>query len=224
MRRTSRRKTATTQSPKLYRDQQHKADLEARNALLQFDRVVSMIGPAAGVLKLTVATTCELQWLAIRDIYTCAGRFRTWGVLIDNTSHCPPPFEDVSALVEEMCDYANSKISDPIHTSAYLMWRFNWIHPFGGGNGRTSRAVSYLALCVGLNLVLPGSPTMPDQIVADRQPYYAALDAADAAWIGGQIDVSISAYSVRAPVRPGSGYRHRITKAFPRRRPCESAC
>lgn len=64
--------------------------------------------------------------------------------------------------------------------SAYLMWRVNWIHPFMGGNGRTSRAVSYLALCARLGYRLPGTLTIPEQIVANREPYYAALDAADA--------------------------------------------
>jgi Fic family protein len=70
------------------------------------------------------------------------------------------------------------------------MWRINWIHPFAGGNGRTSRATSYLALCVRLGYRLPGTVTIPEQIVAKRQPYYEALDAADAAWAGGMLDVS----------------------------------
>lgn len=70
------------------------------------------------------------------------------------------------------------------------MWRVNWIHPFAGGNGRTSRAVSYLVLCSKLGFRLPGTNTIPEQIVANRQPYYSALDAADAAWADGRIDVS----------------------------------
>jgi Fic family protein len=71
------------------------------------------------------------------------------------------------------------------------MWRVNCIHPFTGGNGRTSRAVSYLVLCARLGYNLPGTVTIPDQIVSNRQPYYAALDAADAAWATGTLDVSV---------------------------------
>jgi Fic family protein len=70
------------------------------------------------------------------------------------------------------------------------MWRVNWIHPFFGGNGRTSRAVSYLALCARLGFALPGTPTIPDQIVAHRGPYFEALQAADAAWADSRLDLS----------------------------------
>jgi hypothetical protein len=35
----------------------------------------------------------------------------------------------------------------------------------------------------------PGRVTVPDLIVAQKQPYYAALDAADAAWKTSGVDV-----------------------------------
>lgn len=63
------------------------------------------------------------------------------------------------------------------------MWRLNWIHPFLDGNGRTSRAVSYLVLCARLGFWLPGTKTIPEQIVETREHrkrYYDALQAADA--------------------------------------------
>ena len=71
------------------------------------------------------------------------------------------------------------------------MWRLNWIHPFRDGNGRTSRAISYLVLAVRLGMQLVGTMTIADQIVADKNPYYAALDAADDAWRLGVLDVSM---------------------------------
>ena len=70
------------------------------------------------------------------------------------------------------------------------MWRLNWIHPFDDGNGRTSRAVSYLVLCVRTGSRLPGSNTIPDRIADNKFPYYDALDAADAAWKDERLDVS----------------------------------
>lgn len=36
-----------------------------------------------------------------------------------------------------------------------------------------------------------GSPTIGDLIVQNRQSYFDALDAADAAWSQGQIDLSV---------------------------------
>jgi len=55
----------------------------------------------------------------------------------------------------------------------------NWVHPFFGENGRTARAISYLILCARMGFVLPGTPTIPELIVADRTPYYQALRSAD---------------------------------------------
>jgi hypothetical protein len=191
MRRTSRSTASGPRSPALFRDQQQKADLEARNALLQFDEVVKIVSSRSrGALNLTSDSIRGLQRIAIQDIYGCAGRFRQGPIAISGTVHQPPPWESVAGCVTEMCDYANSHSEQAIHVASYLMWRVNWIHPFNGGNGRTSRAASYLALCIGLGMVLPGSPTIPDQIVADRQPYYLALDSADAAWRAGQLDIS----------------------------------
>ncbi|WP_456663465.1 Fic family protein [Bradyrhizobium sp. LB13.1] len=71
------------------------------------------------------------------------------------------------------------------------MWRLNWIHPFADGNGRTSRIVSYVVLSVRAGAVLPGTPTIPDQIIDNRKPYFDALDEADLVFRGGgRIDVS----------------------------------
>ena len=70
------------------------------------------------------------------------------------------------------------------------MWRLNWIHPFTDGNGRTSRAASYIILCLKLGYSIPGKNTIPDQIAANKTPYYKALEAADNAWEQGRIDLS----------------------------------
>jgi len=45
-------------------------------------------------------------------------------------------------------------------------------------------------LSIRAGAVPPGTPTIPDQIVENRNPYFDALDAADAAWLNGRIDVS----------------------------------
>ncbi|WP_373653371.1 Fic family protein [Schlesneria sp. DSM 10557] len=188
-----RRSTALanpTTHVQLIDDPNEVAFLEAQNGLRQFDEVLRLIRESNWRFNLTPELVKDLQWFATKGIWSSAGRFRQHPVSITNTPHSPPPPEDVPQLVYEMCEYANSKIDSPFHVSAYLMWRLNWIHPFGDGNGRTSRAVSYLALSIGLQTELPGSPTVPELIVGAKQPYYAALDAADAAWQRGDVDVS----------------------------------
>ena len=89
----------------------------------------------------------ELQRLAINQIYTCAGEFRTGEVVIQGVDHKPPDWTEVPRLVDEMCSYILSNWGAPaVHLASYAMWRINWIHPFFGGNGRTSRGVSYFTL------------------------------------------------------------------------------
>ncbi|MDQ2949871.1 MAG: Fic family protein [Acidobacteriota bacterium] len=193
MRRTDVQRDSKPASHQLYIDADQKATLEARNGLIQFDEVIRLVEEAKQDFMLRPSIIQRLQRLAIKDIYTCVGNFRTGPVYINGTTHQPPDPDTVSEHVEEMCDYVNKKWAEsaPLHLAAYLMWRVNWIHPFAGGNGRTSRAVSYLVLCARLGYSLPGTVTIPDQIVFNREPYYQALDAADAAWASGTLDVSV---------------------------------
>lgn len=191
MRQTDIQRDSRPASHQLYRDAEEKAALEARNGLLQFDEVLRLIETPDFRLRPSIVQ--RLQRLAIQDIYTCAGNYRTGPVFIAGTTHQPPNASDVAELVEEMCDYVNANWQQrsALHLAAYLMWRVNWIHPFTGGNGRTSRAVSYLVMCARLGYKLVGTNTIPEQIVANRQPYYAALDSADEAWADGRrIDVA----------------------------------
>jgi Fic family protein len=121
-----------------------------------------------------------------------AGNFRPAGVEIKGSKHEPPGAHLVPELIEEMSDYVNEHWinATPIHLGAYIMWRLNWIHPFADGNGRTSRILSYVVLSIRAGAVLPGTPTIPDQIVDNRNPYFDALDAADSAWRNGVVDLS----------------------------------
>jgi len=185
-RRTDVRRDSKPNGPALYADATQKAALEARNGLLQYDEVVRLAKEALGAgtpYKLRPSTLQLLQRKAIHEIYSCAGNYRTQPVYIRGTNHQPPPPEEVSAHTEDLCDYVNANWHrSAVHLASYLMWKVNWIHPFMGGNGRTSRAVSYLVMCVRAGEVFNGTETIPDQIVACRDPYYAALDAADLAW------------------------------------------
>ena len=90
-----------------------------------------------------------------------------------------------------MCEYINENWNkSAVHLAAYVLWKMNWIHPFADGNGRTARAVSYVVMSIKLDSLLPGTPTIPEQIAADKDPYYKALEHADKAWAGNKIDVS----------------------------------
>jgi len=175
----------------LFQTGEEKRQLEARNAILQFDEVCRMV-QEDGQFRISPEILRRLQCLAISELYVCAGHFRNNSVHIHGSIHTPPEHKLVASFVEEMCDRANSETDwPPIRTAAYLMWRLNWIHPFFGGNGRTSRVVSYYALCSRIGTLLPGPLTIPEQIMRNRSGYYDALDLADMANREGRLDLSM---------------------------------
>ena len=71
-----------------------------------------------------------------------AGRYRSIRVRVG--SYVPPQPEDVSGLMFELLDWWNRRAAalSPVLSSAILHYRFEAIHPFADGNGRTGRALS----------------------------------------------------------------------------------
>ena len=158
---------------------------EASNALVQAKRVEDVVLDALHgdrPFRLRPSLFLDLNRCAIDGVNSYAGNWRPAGVDIEKSKHQPPGAHLVPELVEDLCEYINSEWENRtgIHLSAYTMWRTNWIHPFADGNGRTSRAMSYIVLCVRDRLFLPGTNTIPEQIVSHRNPYYDALENADA--------------------------------------------
>ncbi|MGQ0687004.1 Fic family protein [Bradyrhizobium sp.] len=190
----SGRRDSRALEPELITDHQEKAAAEARNGLRQYDAAIGAIQSALerGFFKLRPSLILALQREALAGISAYAGNYRPGGVAIEASKHEPVGAHLVPELVEDMCDYVNDHWSEstPIHLASYVMWRLNWIHPFADGNGRTSRITSYVVLSIRAGAILPGTPTIPDQIVDNRIPYFEALDAADAAFRSGRIDVS----------------------------------
>ena len=105
-----------------------------------------------------------------------AGRYRTIAVRVGR--YLPPPPGDVSGLMFELLTWWNTEAAklSPVLSSAILHYRFEAIHPFADGNGRTGRA---LALW---ELYRRGFDThhifsVDEFYWEDRPRYYAALDA-----------------------------------------------
>ena len=105
-----------------------------------------------------------------------AGRYRTGQVWVGRFK--PPPPEDVSGLMFELLAWWNKQAPElsPVISSAIIHHRFETIHPFADGNGRTGRA---LALW---ELYRRGFDThhifsVDEFYWEDRPRYYAALAA-----------------------------------------------
>lgn len=105
-----------------------------------------------------------------------AGRYRSIAVRVGN--YVPPPPDEVSGLMFELLDWWNTRAAklSSVLSSAILHYRFEAIHPFADGNGRTGRA---LALW---ELYRQGFDThhifsVDEYYWEDRPRYYAALEA-----------------------------------------------
>ena len=104
-----------------------------------------------------------------------AGRYRAIAVRVGR--YVPPAPDEVSGLMFELLDWWNrsSDTLSPVLSSAILHYRFEAIHPFADGNGRTGRA---LALW---ELYRRGFDThhifsVDEYYWEDRPRYYAALE------------------------------------------------
>ena len=71
-----------------------------------------------------------------------AGRYRAIHVRVGR--YVPPPPEDVSGLMFELLAWWNREAAklSPVLSSAIVHYRFEAIHPFADGNGRTGRALA----------------------------------------------------------------------------------
>lgn len=130
------------------------------------------------IARLTHHDVLELHGILARGVMDQgeAGTYRTISVQVG--FHLPPPPEDVSGLMFELLEWWNgpSATLSPVLTSAIIHYRFEAIHPFGDGNGRTGRA---LALW---ELYRRGFDThhvfaVDEYYWEDRPAYYVALDA-----------------------------------------------
>jgi Fic family protein len=169
---------------------------EAENGLRQFNLAIEIIASFVRdrerPFRMRAGPILQLHKAALDGLHRLAGTFRNTSVTIGGSLHQPPDEAFVSDEVQLMCEYVNNNWSttSAFHLAAYVLWKMNWIHPFSDGNGRTARAISYVVLSIKLDSLLPGTPTIPEQIAADKQPYYRALEAADRSWATDKVDVS----------------------------------
>lgn len=181
----SRDRSSVADAALIPTDPQELALREAENGLRQTDDVHRQIVAALeeSVFRLRPSDILLLNRVALEGLSPYAGIFRPEGVSITGSKHEPPPATRVARLTEDFCDYVNANwnSASALHLASYCMWRLNWIHPFVDGNGRTTRAVSYIVFCVKIGFPLPGVKTIPEQIAENKDPYYQALEAADAA-------------------------------------------
>ncbi len=105
-----------------------------------------------------------------------AGSYRTIQVRVGR--YYPPAAADVSGLMFELLEWWNKQSTglSPVLSSAILHYRFEHIHPFADGNGRTGRALALWEL-YRRGFDSHHIFSVDEYYWEDRPGYYAALDA-----------------------------------------------
>jgi cell filamentation protein, protein adenylyltransferase len=106
-----------------------------------------------------------------------AGRYRNIRVRVG--PHLPPPPEEVSGLMFELLEWWNKRSTEvsPVLSSAILHYRFEAIHPFADGNGRTGRLLALWEL-FRRGFDSHHIFSVDEYYWEDRPRYYAALQTA----------------------------------------------
>lgn len=111
------------------------------------------------------------------------GAYRQGTVKIAQAEHLPPEAIAVPQYMAELVQFVNFP-----HAAKYDLikvalahHRFAWIHPFGNGNGRCVRLLTYtLLIKYGFNVKTGGRVLNPTAVFCnDRDKYYAMLSKAD---------------------------------------------
>jgi Fic family protein len=105
-----------------------------------------------------------------------------------SAAYVPPPWERVSPLIDDLCQFASSDLVSPVTQAALVHAQFETIHPFADGNGRVGRALIHVILKrrgLAVKAVPPVSlvlATWADGYVngLTRSRYLGAADSPDA--------------------------------------------
>ena len=191
----SEQRHSQAEEASLVEDETERAELEAANAIRQFDSVldyIDLVERDGRPFRLKNSTIQHLHQLALDGLSRYAGNWRPGAISIGLSKHTLPDRVAVPGLMEEMCEWVNEnwEVKTALELCSYVMWRLNWIHPFDDGNGRTSRAISYLVLCAKIGNRLPGTVTVPELIAQNKTPYYDALEKVDESSEAGNLDLS----------------------------------
>ena len=129
----------------------------------------------------------ELHALTVRDLLRegdeTPGAYRTHAVHIAQSAHLPPEPVQVPDYMQALVAFINR--NDPpkydLIKVALAHHRFGWIHPFGNGNGRVVRLLTYaLLIKYGFNVQAGGRVLNPTAVFcSDREAYYDMLSCAD---------------------------------------------
>ena len=157
---------------------------------------IANVESAMDYIEENISEGTEITHYFIRELHQLAvdgltdegdrtpGAYRTWNVEISKSDHLPPEHYQVQAHMDQLLEFINNPAPDKydLLKTAISHHRFTWIHPFGNGNGRVVRLLTYaLMIKYGFN-VKDGKLLNPTAVFCnDRDLYYQMLSKADEA-------------------------------------------
>lgn len=129
----------------------------------------------------------ELHAIALRKLVregdATPGAYRLGQVQIAQSAHLPPDGMLVAGYMQELVAFINQGDAPKydLIKVALAHHRFGWVHPFGNGNGRVVRLLTYaLLIKYGFNVKAGGRVLNPTAVFcSDRDAYYVMLGCAD---------------------------------------------
>ena len=157
---------------------------EVANIEKAMDYIERIMAPGAALTEQMIR---ELHAMTVDDLVRegdkTPGAYRSGGVRISQSDHQPPDFIHVQAYMQELVAFVNHEAPPKydLMKVALAHHRFGWIHPFGNGNGRVVRLLTYaLLIKYGFNVNAGGRVLNPTAVFCnDRERYYAMLATAD---------------------------------------------
>ena len=154
------------------------APVRARREVLNYFAALRHVEKQAAKKRLTHEDIFRLHAIIAGEVMDQgeAGRYRNMRVRVGQ--FVPPPPEDVSGLMFELLEWWNKDAPglSPVLSSAIVHHRFETIHPFADGNGRSGRALALWEL-YRRGFDSHHIFSVDEFYWEDRPRYYAALDA-----------------------------------------------
>lgn len=158
-------------------------------------REMANIEQAMAFIEQQMVPGAEISGQFLRELHAIAvgglqregdrtpGAYRAGAVQIAQSEHLPPDAILVPQYMDELLSFIN-RYDAPKYDLikiALTHHRFAWIHPFGNGNGRVVRLLTYAQLIkYGFNVQDGGRVLNPTAVFCnDRNRYYAMLAEAD---------------------------------------------
>lgn len=147
---------------------------EVRNA----SKVYDLLQKWQSASKKDLLAAHEMLMLGLLD---APGRFRSGGVGImagQQVIHLAPPADRVTYLMRDLLGWLASTKEHPLIASSVFHYEFEFIHPFGDGNGRMGRL--WQTLILGQWNPLFAHIPVESLVHQHQKEYYAALNASTA--------------------------------------------